>query len=932
MSTDRPNPDKLLHSMQAAEAELGRGKLKVFFGYAAGVGKTYAMLEAAQRERADGVDVVVGYVEPHNRPETEALLKGLEVLPPRMAPYRGATMREFDLDAALARRPQLILVDELAHTNAEGLRHAKRWQDVEELLDAGIDVFTTLNVQHLESLNDVIAQITGVVVRETLPDNVLERADDIELIDLTPEDLIERLRAGKVYIPLQAERALQNYFQKANLVALRELSLREAAHRLRQDVEAARQEKAARGPWATQERLLVCVGPSPTSTKLIRTAKRMAAAFGADWLAVAVETRGEEPLLHRQRIARHLHLAEQLGAETHTLVGDKVADTLLDLARDRNVTKIVVGKTAIPWWRRLFRRTVVDDLLEKSGDIDVYVIRGEGASPTESSSVGRRLPSPIAWGNYVATAGIVILCGLLGWLSQTRDLDKANIVMIFLLGVAYVAARYGRGPAIACAIASVLVFDFFFVPPYLSFAVSDAQYVLTFAVMLGIGLLISALTARIREQLQSSRRQERRTAALYRLTKQLSEVAGSEFLVRTAGNQLTEIFDGEVVIYLRQLEGETSRRRGAGDGRPETSPLALRFGETTSIARQSVNGIVAQWVAEHDQVAGLGTDTLPNATALFVPLIGSQRIVGALGVRPGDADRFLDPDQRRLLETCASLIALSIERDESLLAAQQAQVQVQTEQLRSSLLSSVSHDLRTPLAAIAGATSSLLEQGNATPGNTSAQQELLQTVADESRRLARQVDNLLDMTRLESGTVELNKQWHVLEEIIGSALARLKQELEHHPIRVDIPEDFPLLALDGILMQQAFFNLLENAARYTPPGTGIEIHARVEGQRALIIVADSGPGLPPGTENQVFEKFFRGPAPSAVTGRVESGDARRGVGLGLAICQGIVRAHGGTIRARNRPEGGAEFVISLPCQQPAPRVALDEVPGSSGSK
>jgi two-component system sensor histidine kinase KdpD len=905
MNGDRPNPDELLGRVRAAEAEAHRGKLKVFFGYAAGVGKTYAMLEAAQRERAAGADVVVGYVEPHNRPETEALLEGLEVLPPRLVSYRGVTLKEFDLDAALARRPQLILVDELAHTNAEGLRHAKRWQDVEELLEAGINVFTTLNVQHIESLNDVIAQITGVVVHETLPDNVLERADRIELVDLTPEDLIERLHAGKVYIPQQAERALQNYFQKANLVALRELSLREAAHRLRQDVEAARQSKAAKSPWATEERLLVCVGPSPTSTKLIRAAKRMAAAFGGDWLAVAVETPGQESPLRRQRIAQHLRLAEQLGAETHTLVGDKVAETLLDLARYRNVTKIVVGKTAIPWWRRFFRRTVVDDLLEKSADIDVYVIRGEGASPDEPTRLMRKLSAPIPWGNYLATAAVVILCGLLGWVSHARDLDKANIVMIFLLGVAYVAARYGRGPAIVCAVAGVLVFDFFFVPPYLSFAVSDAQYILTFAVMLAIGLLISTLTARIREQLFSSRRQERRTDALYRLTKQLSEVAGSEFLVQTAGKQVMEFFGGEVVIFLRQ----------------QGQPLTLRFGENTLIARQPVNGIVAQWVAEHDHVAGLGTDTLPNATALFVPLIGSQQTVGALGVRPGDADRFLDPDQRRLLETCASLIALSIERDESVLAAHQAQVQVQTEQLRNSLLSSVSHDLRTPLAAIAGATSSLLE--SSPKEDTSAQKELLQTVVDESRRLARQVDNLLDMTRLESGTVELNKQWHVLEEIVGSALVRLRRELEQHPVHVDIPKDFPLLSLDGTLMEQAFFNLLENAVRYTPPGTPIDIRTSAEGPQAVISVADSGPGLPKGSESQVFEKFFRGSASTA--------DGRRGVGLGLAICQGIIRAHGGTIRARNRPEGGAEFVISLPCEHPAPRVTLDEIPAPAAA-
>jgi two-component system sensor histidine kinase KdpD len=931
MSMDRPNPDELLKRVRASEAETRRGKLKIFFGYAAGVGKTFAMLEAAHRERAQGIDVVVGYVEPHDRPETEALLHGLEVLPPRLIPYRGVHLRELDLDAALTRRPRLILVDELAHTNAEGLRHAKRWQDVEELLDAGIDVYTTLNVQHLESLNDVIAKITGVAVKETLPDNVFERANDIELVDLTPEDLIERLKAGKVYIPYQAERALQSFFQKANLIALRELSLREAAHRLRMDVEAARQEKAIKSPWATAERLLVCVGPSPTSTKLIRTAKRMAAAFGGEWLAVAVETRGRERLNDRGQIARHLALAEQLGAETHTLVGDKVANTLLDLARTRNVTKIIVGKTAIPWWKRLFRRTVVDALLEKSGDIDVYVIRGEGHSEPAREIAGPTAAIP--WTNYLATAGVITICGLLGWVSFSRRLGEANIVMIFLLGVAFVAARYGRGPAIACAIVSVLVFDFFFVPPYFSFAVDDVKYALTFGVMLSIGLLISTLTARIRDQLGSSQLQERRTAALYRLTKQLSQVAGSEFLVGTAGAQLTEIFDGQVVIFL---------------GEPG-NPLALRFGDNNPIAKElggPVNAIVAQWVAEHDQVAGIGTDTLPNATALFVPLIGSQRTVGALGVRPVDPQRFLDPEQRRLLETCASLIALSIERDESVLAAQQAQMQVQTEKLRNSLLSSVSHDLRTPLAAIAGAASALLEStpsqnsksqipnsdssggGDSNFGirhsellpesspnlNAPAQQELLLTVVEESRRLARQVDNLLDMTRLESGTVELHKEWHVLEEIIGTALARLRHELEKHEVRVDIEQDFPLLALDGTLIEQVFFNLLENAGRHTPAGTKIEIRASVEIDHAVISFADNGPGLPPGTESQVFEKFFRGIASPA--------DGRRGVGLGLAICQGIIRAHGGTIRARNRPGGGTEFVISLPCDPRAPKVNL----------
>jgi two-component system sensor histidine kinase KdpD len=651
---DRPNPDELLARVRAAEADSGRGKLKIFFGYAAGVGKTFAMLEAARREKAEGIDVVVGYVEPHGRPETEALLQGLETLPPRLVPYRGVSLREFDLDAALARHPQLILVDELAHTNAEGLRHAKRWQDVQELLDAGIDVFTTLNVQHVESLNDVIAQITGVVVRETLPDSVLERADDIEVIDLTPEELMERLTAGKVYIAPQAERALQNFFQKANLVALRELSLRQVAQRLRQDVETARRQKAAQSPWATDERLLVCVGPSPSTAKLIRSARRMAAAFGCEWLAVVVETRGKPPSAAvRQQVAHHLRMAEQLGAETHTVIGDRVADSVLEYARSRNVTKIVVGKTLQPWWKRV-TGSIVDELLDKSGDIDVYVITGEGETPPRTEGPSRE--SRINWRSYVSTAVVVAACGFLGWLCDRWAPVEANIVMIFLLGIVFVAARYGRGPAIVCAVANVLVFDFFFVQPYFSFAVSDAQYFITFGVMLAIGLLISALTARIREQLGASQQQERRTAALYRLTKQLSELAGTEFLVRAAGEQLRTIFDGEVVIFLRDSSG----------------PVELRFGENTSVAKQSINPIVAQWVADHDQVAGAGTDTLPNATALFAPLIGSQRTVGAVGVKPAEAQRFLDPEQRRLLETCASLIALAIERDQSVLEASQA--------------------------------------------------------------------------------------------------------------------------------------------------------------------------------------------------------------------------------------------------------------------
>jgi two-component system sensor histidine kinase KdpD len=893
MNDQRPSPDELLARVCDEENRARRGKLKIFFGYAAGVGKTFAMLTAARTARQGGVDIVVGYVEPHGRPETEALLTGLEMLPVQDITYRGVVLHEFDLDAALARRPTVILVDELAHTNTPGSRHPKRWQDVEELLDAGINVWTTLNVQHIESLNDVIAQITGIAVKETLPDTVLERTDEIELVDITPEKLLARLAAGKVYIPSQAERALQSFFQKGNLVALRELSLRQTASRLQRDVELARQERAAQVPWGTSERVLVCVGPSPTSARIVRATKRLASSLGAEWLAVAVDTGGgrRQNMVAKEQTARNLRLAEQLGAETHTLVGRKVSDALLEFAQSRNVTKIVVGKTAQPRWKQWFAGTIVEQLLSRAGEIDIYIVSGEGEAP---APVPARSPEKaFPWRDYAVAALVTIACTVLAWIARQTELADANIVMIFLAGVALIAARCGRGPAVASAIASVLVFNFFFVPPQLTFAVSDTQYLLTFAVMLGIGLLISELTSRIQSQLRASQQHEQRTSQLYRMTRQLSELSGSEFLAKTACRQLTEIFNGEVVLYLREPDGS----------------LLLRSGEETAISKRPINAVVAQWVASNGKVAGTGTDTLPNATALFVPLAGSQEIVGALGVRPREADRFLDPEQIRLLETCGSLVALSIERDRSVLKAHEAELQVHEEQLRNSLLSSVSHDLRTPLATIAGAASSVLAQADP------PQVELLQSIVDESRRLGRLVENLLDMARLESGSMHVNRQWHVLEELVGVALHSLSSELNRHTVRVSIPANFPLLKVDGLLMEQLLGNLVENAARYTPAGSTIEIVAsEIEGG-AIISVADNGPGLPPGSEKAMFDKFIRGAS--------HSPDGRRGVGLGLAICQAIATAHGGTITASNCAHGGAEFVVRLPCNETPPRVDVE---------
>ncbi|MBA4106193.1 MAG: sensor histidine kinase KdpD [Pirellula sp.] len=882
MNESRPNPDQLLARVQHEETRARRGKLRIFFGYAAGVGKTYAMLSAAQRERKEGVDVVVGYVEPHGRADTEALLAGLEALPFQFVPYRGVELREFNLDAALARHPSLLLVDELAHTNAEGLRHAKRWQDVFELLDAGIDVWTTLNVQHIESLNDVISEITGVVVRETLPDAVLEQADEIELIDLTPAELVERLQEGKIYLPSQVERALKSFFQKGNLTALRELSLRQAAQRLHQDVEAARTAQSAAAPWLTTERLLVCVGPSPTSARILRTAKRLAASIGAEWIAVAVNTGGGTGAVE-EATGRNLRLAEKLGAETHTLIGRNVAETLIDFARQRNVSKIVVGKTAQVWWKRRIYGTIVDELIKRCGQIDVYVVSGDGEEVALPPRTQAKSPTP--WREYLLAGAIVAVCTGLGYLAHFFGLAETNIVMFFLAGVALASTRLSRGPSIAMTVVSVLVFDFCFVPPHYTFAIGDSEYLITFAVMLGIGLLIGGLTTRQRSQLSASQQQERRTGQLFRMTRQLSELSGTEFLVRTAGRQLDEIFDGETVLFVRESDGK----------------LSLRYGESSSIAAASINQDVARWVADNGKLAGAGTDTLPSATATFVPLVGSQHTVGAVGVRPLEQNRFLDPEQQRLLETCASLLALSLERDESVLNAQQSQIQVETEKLRNSLLSAVSHDIRTPLAGIAGASSTLAASFDSLDAATRG--DLLKTISEEAEALSRVVDNLLHMTRLSSGKVAIDRQWHFLEEVVGSALTRMERQLVGRTIETRLDATLPMVHIDASLIEQLLMNLIDNAAKYSPHGSAIEVSGRVNGDGVELEVADRGRGFMEGDEAKVFDLFYRGNGAKP---------DRRGTGIGLAICRAVVDVHGGRIEARNRPGGGAIVRVTLP--------------------
>jgi len=896
----RPNPDQLLARVQADEDRGSRGRLKIFFGASAGVGKTYAMLKAAHEQRSAGVDVLAGYIETHRRAETEALVRGLELLPRQQIPYHGATIEEFDIDAALVRRPELILVDELAHTNAAGARHPKRWQDVEELLDAGIDIYTTINVQHIESLNDVVAQITGVIVRETVPDRIVERADEVELIDLTPDDLLQRLKEGKVYLPEQAERAVQNFFRKGNLIALRELALRRTADRVDAQMQHYRQNHAIAQTWPTNERLLVGVRPGPLGARLVRAARRMAAAMRAEWIVVAVETpktlRLPEP--QRDQLIQTLRLAEQLGAETVTLSGQRASDTILDYARTRNVTKIVIGKPERPRWQKIIFGSTVDDLVQRSGDIDVYVISAadEESKPMPLPAL-ERTSSNAAYG-WGALA--VIICTMLAAL-MFPYFDEANIIMVYLLGIVAVATRLGRGPSILASVLSVAAFDFFFVPPFYTFAVSDAQYLITFGIMLLVALVISTLTTRIKRQAEAAQERERRTSALYALSRDFASTRDIEHLLRNAVKHINDVFGSQVVIMLPNIGGHLQAWGRFAGWWPSDEH------KRTIFAPDASDQGVAQWVYDHSQIAGHGTDTLPGSAAVYLPLLASRGTVGVLGVRSAQTRRLRSPEQLHLLETFANQIALAIERANLADEAQQAQVLVETERTRSALLSSVSHDLRTPLATITGASSSLLEA--AASFDAATRHELTQTIFDESNRLNRLVGNLLDITRLESGAITIRKEWQPVEEVIGVALARLDSQLRDRPIHIELPADGALAPFDGLLIEQVLINLLENAIKYTPPDSTIDIVGRSDDNMLTLSIADRGPGLPPGDTEQIFDKFYR----------AES--TQGGVGLGLTICRAIIVAHGGRIWAANRPGGGASFTFTLPLDGKPPQVS-----------
>ncbi|MDX2052118.1 MAG: sensor histidine kinase KdpD [Polyangiaceae bacterium] len=889
----RPDPDELLRRVVAEEARAKHGKLTLFFGAAPGVGKTYAMLEAARAElERERRDVVVGIVETHGRYETAALVLGLPLLPLRKVVYRGVEVQEFDLDGALARRPDLILIDELAHTNAEGSRHPKRWQDVEELLDAGIDVFSTLNVQHVESLNDVIAKITGVVVRETVPDAILGAAHEIKLVDLPADDLLERLRDGKVYVPAQAQRAIENFFRKGNLIALRELALRTTAERVDAQMREYRKAQHIEQTWATTESILVAVSASPYSAHLLRAARRMASTLHASWFAVYVEPNAIRPLpaSAAARLSQNLRLAQQLGAQVATLTGENTANALIEFARSRNITKIIVGKPVALRLRDRFRPSLVDQIVKKSGDIDVFVTAGD-PDPAEAV-IDKPQPVPLNIPSFLSALGVTALSTALAWVIF-GPAQLADVVMTYLLGIVLVASRFGLGPSVSAALLSVAALDFFFVPPYFTFAVGDLRHIVTFAVMFVVAVVISGLTERVRNQALSARQREHRTTALYDLSRELAAAEDGGTVIQVAAEQIERAFGSTVNVFVKDRGGSLLCARASTNNPPQDRDVS-----------------VGEWVWANKKEAGVGTNTLPSGSTLYVPLLASRGIVGVLGVTAEQKDRFLAIDQRRHLDAFAAQMALAMER--SLLAAEtsQARQEIETEQLRSSLLSSVSHDLRTPLAVITGAASTLLQDVPSL--EAPVRRELTETILEEAERLNRLIRNLLDMTRLESGAIRVKKEWVPLEEVLGSALQRLEARLKARELKVELPPGLPLMPCDPILIEQALINLLENAAKYSEGG--IDIVATLVPGEVVVEVADRGPGIPEGQEARIFEKFHRA---------VREGSPS-GVGLGLAICRAIVTAHGGRIWAENRAGGGASFRFALPLLGQAPMLPPPE--------
>jgi two-component system sensor histidine kinase KdpD len=874
----RPSPDALLKTA----GETGRGRLKVFLGAAPGVGKTYEMLVQARRRKLDGVDAVIGVVETHGRVETDLLTKGLETVPKKRTPYKGRVVAEMDLDAILQRRPRLVLVDELAHDNAAGSRHPKRYLDVEELLAAGIDVYTTLNVQHVESLNDVVARITHVRVRETVPDSILDRADDIELVDLTPEDLLQRLKDGKVYMPDVAERAIANYFQAGNLAALRELALRRTAQRVDAQMVDYMRAHAIAGPWEAGEKLLVAVNARPGAAAAIRYGRRLADRLRASWTALHVET-GNAGDAERDRVAQALRLAERMGGVAATVPAATEAEGVIQFARANNVTHIVTMARRGSRWQDFLRPTLAQDIVRQAAEMSVHIVpeRGGDREVATSPAPARARPAPTAFAGSLALCAAALGASLL--LRQT--LAVSNVSLVLLVAVLGSAVAWGLWPALFACLVCALAYNFFFLPPLYTFTIADPENIITLLVFVLVAAIASNLTSRVRMQAIVARSRAATTEELYRFSRKLAGIATLDDLLWATAYQVAHMLGLHVVMLL-----------------PEGEELQVRAGYPPEDTLEEGDLAAARWAFEHGQEAGRGADTLPGARRLFLPMRTASGTVAIIGLDSQKEGALLTPDQRRLLDSLSDQTALAIERLHLAGEADRARIAAETDKLRGALLTSISHDLRTPLASILGSATSLKQYRAHLP--EAEQDALLGTITEESERLNLFIANLLDMTRLESGALAPNLDLTDLGDVIGSVLRRAQKVLQDRRIVLDLAPGLPLLRLDPVLFEQVLFNLLDNAAKYGPAGSAVTLRAVVEGATVRLMVMDEGPGLPETDQEKVFDKFYR----------VRAGDSQRaGTGLGLAIARGFLEAMKGTITAANRSDGpGAVFTLTLP--------------------
>nr|WP_250890076.1 sensor histidine kinase KdpD [Sphingobium nicotianae] len=862
-----------------AAAQEGRGRLKVFLGAAPGVGKTFEMLTQAMARKQGGTDVIIGVVETHGRRETEALVHGLEMVPRRDVEYQGRTLGEMDIDAILARRPELVVVDELAHTNAPGSRHDKRYQDVEELLATGIDVYSTVNVQHLESLNDVVASFTKVRVRETLPDRVIENAD-IEVVDIPPDELIERLRQGKVYIPAEATRALGNFFSKSNLTALRELALRRAAQAVDAEMLDYLRAHALAGNWAAGERIVVAVSEQPGAAELVRAAKRIADALRGPWTAVHIETPRSNYFsdADNSRLAATLHLASQLGAQVATVPAETVVNGLIRFAGEARATQLVVGKSSRSRWFELRHGSVVDQLIRETPGVTVHVVPMEQDRP---ASAPRSRRAKGQWGtatDYLIALGLVALVTLLGELIFSAE-SITNVGLLFLLPVMAAASRYGLRVGIVTSLISSLAYNFFFIPPTHTFTIQDPQNILTVLVLLGVAVVSSQLAARVRDQALLAQRSAAQNSSLAGFARQLTAISKPDELAQLLCGEVGRLLGVHTLLLL-----------------PEDGQLALRAAVPPDARLEAIEQAASRWAFDHNQPAGRNSETLTASEWLFHPLAAGGRVLGVFGLARPDAGTPIRSDQLPLLLSLLDQAALAFERI-SLEAEMTTVTQLkERDRLRAALLSSVSHDLRTPLTTILGML------GEIRPA-TEEQAVQLRETRGEAERLKRFVANLLDMVRIETGALHQSIEPVDLAEAVATAVHDLRRVLQNQTVRLDVPPDLPFVSVDPQLFHHCLINLIENAAKYSSADAPITIAAKRDASGLTLSVLDEGPGFPAGEERRIFETFAR----------IEGSDRKGGTGLGLAIVKGFAEAMGIGVEASNRRDRpGACFDLRFP--------------------